>query len=445
MAIMIREEFDNDNGLQVNWNYKNPSKINQIKESYTTDNPIAPDSIMTDTEAIHAGVTRNFTDYTEEAIISSESTWTYPYLRPVIMHHKESDGKIIGRVHVATHKDKNTLSGTTALMLTCNISDKEGKEAILDGRLKTVSIGAIVHEAYCSICGQNIAEEGPCEHERGEIYDGKVCTWRITRMEAKELSYVIVPSDIYAQHVKVYKPDKQKIANFKESFEGVKTLENQENKIVDETVTTGVQTPVTSNTKELEDKIKELKDEIEKLTDANKTLNKSLEDEKVLRDNVEKKLSDTQVLLQKANEDIEKVKTDLAAKESALQKEIQLREAAESQLIVDKQAKRNALVESVIELRTKLGKRVIAKEDLEKKSDEYLQESLQDLQEESKDLEENVQESLENKTQVTNPGIVENVEEKKHTDVKEQKTSSNMNVEEAMEDLISNMFKPKRY
>ena len=439
MSIMIREDLSESNSLVVNWNYKEDHLSPHIKESFLVDNPISPDSIMADYEAIHEGVTRNFTDYTREALEYSVKTWTYPYLRPLIMHHNETDGKIIGRIHHAYVSDKNTLSNTSALILTGNIPDKEGKEAIQDGRLKTVSIGAIVHEAFCSICGCNIAEEGPCEHQRGMEYDGKLCTWRITKMEAKELSYVIVPSDIYAQHVKIYKPNVTK--KIKESFKGVNVVENQNQPILDENVPTKT---INTETKDLEDKVSELKNRVDELETINKSLTKQLEDEKVLKANVEKKLADTQVLLAKANEDIEKVKNDLTTKEAALTKEIALREAAEAQLIIDKQTKRNQLVESVLNLRTQLGKREILKEDLEKKSDEYLQESLADLEDEFNNINFKTTESL-GQEKIVNPGIVDKDEEKDTKNVKEQKAVSNMNVEEQLQNLMYDMFATKRY
>lgn len=448
MSIMIREDLTDNHSLQVNWNYKeSPTKVKQLSESMAIDNPIAADSIMTEYEAIHEGLTRNFTDYTRQGIISSIPTWTTPYLRPLIMHHNEADGKIIGRIHHADYTNKNTLSGTGALILVGNIPDKEGKEAVEDGRLKTVSIGVIVHEAFCSICGKNIAEEGECEHERGVEYDGKVCTWQITKMEAKELSYVIVPSDVYAQHRKIYKANKNNIAKLKESYKGV--IDLQENQIIDETVkpettpVVPVPTEPAEDVQALKDKIEALKTEVEILASTNKVINKELEDEKVLKAAAEKKLSDTQVLLDKANEDIDKVKTDLVAKESALSKEIELREAAESQLMTDKQTKRISLVESVIELRTKLNKRVVTKEDLEKKSDDFLQESLMDLQEELK-VATNVTEQITNPSKITNPGIVENNEEKNKTHVKEQKPASNINVEESMTALMSSLLGSKK-
>lgn len=448
MSIMIREDAAKPNSLEVIWNYK--EKVN-VSESATSNDPISPDSIMTEYEAIHVGITRNYTEYTEQGIKSSIPTWTSPYLRPLIMHHNETDGKIIGRIHHAEYSDKKTLSGTGALILTGNIPDKEGKEAVQDGRLKTVSIGAIVHECFCSICGQNIAEEGVCEHERGNIYDGKLCTWQITNMEAKELSYVIVPSDIYAQHTKIYSPKVNNKPNVSESYKGVKTLEpnvkENEQPIIDETVKDS-QEPVATENKELETKVAELKADKEKLEEELKVIKKQLEDEKKLRGLAEKELSDTQVLLTKANEDIEKVKKDLTAKESALQKEIQLREAAEALVVDAKKAKRIQTIESIIELRGQLNKRLMTKEDLTAKSDEYLQESLADLQDELqfKESQQPNEEPVQVTEKVTNPGIVDEEDEnKKSTDVKEHKQASNINVEEQLESFMSSLFNTRKY
>lgn len=447
---MIKEDLTSSEGLHVLWNYKGSL---QTTESATFD-PISPDSIMVDYEAIHVGLTRNFTFYTEEGIRSSVPTWTKPYLRPLIMHHNEKDGKIIGRIHHADYTDKNTLSGTGALLLTANVPDKEGIEGIKDGRLKTTSIGAIVHEAKCSICGQNIAEEGPCEHERGIEYGDKVCYWLITKMEAKELSYVIVPSDIYSQHVKVYQPEKGKMNQIKEAFiEGELNMEDDITKVAESTVVDEngqAAAPVAApavDTSKFEEEIATLKQDKSALEEKVRVLEKTITDEQAAKADLVKTLEATQVLLAKANEDVVKVKTALTTKEEALAKEISLRESLETQLVNDKVNKRNELVESVIALRTQLNKRVIAKEDLEKKSDDFLQESLMDLQEEIKAEPATpiqVQEQLETLPQVTNPGIVENIEENNPTHVKEEKAVSNINVEEALADLMSAIMVPNK-
>lgn len=451
MAIMIREDMTSSDGLHVTWNYK---KSLQTAENVNFD-PISPNSIMVDFEAIHVGLTRNYTFYTEEGIQSSVPTWTKPYLRPLIMHHNEKDGKIIGRIHHADYTDKKTLSGTGALLLTANVPDKEGIEGIQDGRLKTTSIGAIVHEAKCSICGQNIAEYGPCEHERGVEYDDKLCYWIITKMEAKELSYVIVPSDIYSQHTRVYKPDKTKVTNVSESFneEGVLNMSDvttKESTTVDEKgeVTTQEQpaAPAVDTTK-FENEIATLKQEKFDLEARVKELEGALKAEQDEKADLAKTLEATQVLLTKANDDIIKVKAALTTKESELAKEIALRESLEDQLVTDKVNKRNQLVESVMELRTKLNKRPIAKEDLEKKSDEFLQESLMDLQEEINVLPTqttDVTEQMTEAPEVTNPGITENIEEKTKVNVKEDKAVSNINVEEALADIMSALMVPNK-
>ena len=149
------------------------SKIS-LQEGYT-QTYIDENSLMVDIEAIHSIVTRNNTLYTPQCIKDSIPYWTAPYERPVIMHHNERDGVIIGRVKSANYIENSERSGTAALELIVNIGDEEGKKGIKNGTLATVSIGAIAHDIKCSICGQNLVEEGLCEHDKGEIYNGKKC------------------------------------------------------------------------------------------------------------------------------------------------------------------------------------------------------------------------------------------------------------------------------
>lgn len=87
------------------------------------------------------------------------------------MHHNEKDGQIIGRVHSVEYTEVDTRGDTPALIFTVNVGDEDGKKGIKNGTLSTVSIGVIAHELRCSICGTNLAEEGLCEHEKGEYYD----------------------------------------------------------------------------------------------------------------------------------------------------------------------------------------------------------------------------------------------------------------------------------
>ena len=171
------------------------------------------DSIMVDVEAIHSILTKNFTLYSPEALRESAQRWTEPYERPVIMHHNDEDGTIIGRVKKAKYTNKTKETGKPGLILSLNISEKQGIEGVKSGRLLTVSIGANASDVRCSVCGKNIAEED-CPHQRGEIYDGKLCYWVVEKLgDPKEISYVIVPSDKYAKNVNIYSPNEFKKHN----------------------------------------------------------------------------------------------------------------------------------------------------------------------------------------------------------------------------------------
>jgi hypothetical protein len=175
---------------------------------------MSPDSIMVDIEGIHSILTRNFTLYTAECLKKSVPYWTTPYERPVIMHHNTTEGVQVGRIKAVEFLEESRAKAP-GLLFTCNIGDEAGIKGVKNGTLSTVSIGAVIHKATCSICGQNIAAEGECEHKRGVKYEDKLCYWIMEDMEPKELSYVIVPSDRYANTIKIYKP---KDISAKESY-----------------------------------------------------------------------------------------------------------------------------------------------------------------------------------------------------------------------------------
>ena len=166
---------------------------------------MSPGSIMVDIEGIHSILTRNFTLYTAECLKKSVPYWTTPYERPVIMHHNTTEGVQVGRIKAVEFLEESRAKAP-GLLFTCNIGDEAGIKGVKNGTLSTVSIGAVIHKATCSICGQNIAAEGECEHKRGVKYEDKLCYWIMEDMEPKELSYVIVPSDRYANTIKIYKP-----------------------------------------------------------------------------------------------------------------------------------------------------------------------------------------------------------------------------------------------
>lgn len=271
MAIYLQEYFGAEL-KKVNESF-NPDLTESHVQTYIDEN-----SLMVDIEAIHSKITRNCTYYSPTCLKSSVPYWTNPYEIPVIMHHNEKDGQIIGRVKSAEYTETETRSGTSALILTANIGNEEGKKGIKDGTLSTVSIGVIAHELTCSICGADLSE-GACEHERGEVYDGKLCYWIINKMEPKEVSYVIVPSDKYAHNIRVYDAIKKKQSEVKESME--------ENNIFTELIeATKMPTASTTEGQQVDEEVK--KDDKAANSENNKQTETTPEDNKNTEDNSEK-------------------------------------------------------------------------------------------------------------------------------------------------------------
>lgn len=461
------------------------SKIS-LQEGYT-QTYIDENSLMVDIEAIHSIVTRNNTLYTPQCIKDSIPYWTAPYERPVIMHHNERDGVIIGRVKSANYIENSERSGTAALELVVNIGDEEGKKGIKNGTLATVSIGAIAHDIKCSICGQNLVEEGLCEHDKGEIYNGKKCYWIVNKIEPKEVSYVIVPSDIYAHNTRVYDAVKKNKNNeVKESMENIfadlileSGLANALTESKEEEVKEGAQIneevkpdakvekseikeePKTEEgekeakseeeeepkTKEEEPKEKEeAKSEEEENTEQDeakeddKEVKKEKEEEKKEEEDKEPKE------LEEENKALKKQIADLEAKVEKLTKAVEnektLKESAEAQLLSFRTAKKKSLVETINSLRTQLSLPQESVETLIESSEESLNLTI-------KSLEEFVQvqkKTLSGLSIIESPVAVSEekdntiVEKKVDTDVKESTNDSNKNFESDLLNLMSTFF-----
>lgn len=450
MSIIIREYLGSE-GLQVDWN-TSPTPYNVLNTSEgATSASTSANSIFVDIEGIHVGPTRNFTWYTKEALYDSIPSWTRPYLRPLIMHHNEKDGKIIGRIRAVELLQVSAKSKTPALLFTANVPDPEGKEQIKDGRLNTVSIGAIVHEARCSICGANIAEMSKDElenheHQRGQKYDGKICYWMIMKMEAKELSYVIVPSDVYAQNVRVYQPSDKEI---KESNKGVfnltiaeSAIAGNESTIIDENgqpAAPAVEAPVVNP------EVEALKQDVEKLTLRVKELEGQVDAKdaelvafKAKADEAVKSLDDTKVLLDQAQKEVKSAQDNLAVKENELTGERTLREAAETNAITLTTKYRANVVESIVTMRSALGKPELAKEDLEARTDDSLKDAVFDLKEEL--TKRGVDPSA--ITPALNPGAVK-IEESSSGNVNKDKNLSNIDLREGLVSIFDSVIGSK--
>ena len=181
-------------------------------------------------------------------------------------------------------------------------------------------------------------------------------------------------------------------------------------------------------------------------------LSVAAENERLVNEKIEldQKLAEANEKIATAQKEIEDMKAIIAEKDTALENEkkeardaksaLTIKEAElksiEDDLIQKKESKRSMLIDSISEMRQALGKRMLAKEDMSKKSDEYLEEHSLDLKEELSTKEKKQEE----KEDVTNPGIINT--DKPH--VKEDKSNSNINVEESMMQIMAGLMSPNR-
>lgn len=427
MSILIREYLGfNDYTMEK---YHGIS----LTEGAAVAQKISPESLMVDIEGLHVGPTRNFTRYMAQGLKGSVPSWTRPYMKPLIMHHNEEDGRIIGRIHHVEYTEHNTLSGTGALIFTVNVPDREGKEQIEDGRLMTVSVGIIGKDVRCSICGHQIAEDGPCdEHMKGQEYDREVCYWDIYEFEGKELSYVIVPSDIYARNIRVYRPDETKSG-------GSYLKENYEENEVD----TVDKEPKDMKKEELLEAYNQLKKELDDLKEEKQQLDTQLQESSSKVSELEAKLEEkgggeeelqtAQQKLQEAEEKIEDLEGKLQEKEGAVAEEKQLRESAESSLIEEKEKARAEMVERYKLLRKLTNKPELDEEKIKERTEESIKGAVVDLTEELESGSFSIVAGS-----VDNPGFSST--EEQHS----SKKKDDMNLKEELEGLFNHVVSVRR-
>lgn len=404
MAMMIKEQIDKD-FLSIVDGFNQHLNLSEAAGSSVID----PNSIMVEIEGIHAApfATRNYTRYTPNCLKKSVASWTSPYRRPLIKHHNEEDGEIIGRICEAKYITKNTRSETPALLFTVNIPGEQAKADVKSGLLETTSIGVIAHSVKCSICGQELANGETCEHERGAIYNGETCYWDIHEMEAKELSYVIVPSDMYAKNIDIYPAtaSNSKVKAFAESL-------NQ-----DLNLTKGDITDMPEDLKvklqESEAKVTALTQEVTELKEAATQTSEKIAE-------LEKTNSDLTTVKESLEQELEGLKTEKDDLTQKMTEAAQMREGLEAQVAEVKAELKEALVQNFVTMREALGHSDVDVEAVKNRSEESIKDSISDL---SKDFKESLIKkdkdisNLGNTLQ--NPSLKESEEKK---DVKEVET-----------------------
>ena len=393
-----------------------------------------PNTLMVEVEGIHAYpyATRNYTRYMPEALRASEKKWTQPYLKPLIKHHNDQDGEIIGRIYNATYTEQTSVKNIGGLIFTVSVPDEKAAREVEDRRLETVSVGVSTKNVKCSICGSHIidAEEGcPDGHIRGANYDGETCFWDIYDIEPKELSYVIVPSDSYAKNIRVYRS---------------KGMEPQTGTGIKEALDQNIKTPEQNGGKnpsmDLEQKLDEALKTIE-------DLRAELETSKTATAAELEEIKAKNATLQ---EELEAVRNALAEKENALKENEDKLKAAEEDLSVAKQEKEAAeeaglearesfrsLIEENVQLfRKLLGKTELKEEEIKKRSLESLGDTLKDFKEEYAAI--SKLEELKLVEQIENPVAPKNSEPT--TNLKDKKTDErDISLSEGLKDLFNKL------
>lgn len=435
MSIILYETLDN---IAIPYD-SFPSQSDITISEAAIEQNIDPNSLMVDIEAIHAmpHATRNYTRYTEKCLKNSVPFWTKPYNRPLIKHHNEKNGDIIGRVVSASYKTKDTLSNTPALMLTVNIPGEQAKADVKSGINQTVSIGVIAEDVRCSICGKPIELDNDgnvisCEHKKGSVYGKETAFWDIYSMEPKEISYVIVPSDMFAGNVRSYPATKNKPPRVSESYkeEGkINSMDIQEMEVKlkaaeDRATNFEASFKALNDTKQnLELQVKEAVDKVEAVTQkltltetANTELTKKIETLEAANAELNTKISD-----------LTNVKTDLENKAAT---EVKMREGLETELASTKIALKESLIDTLQALRKVNGKVELDREQLKNREESSIRDSIADIKME-------MQEStvLNVPGSVTNPALTEEANTT-NVEVKESNDSNDIDLKAGLETIF---------
>ena len=417
---------------------------------------VSPNSINVDIEGIHSVVTRNYTYYTPDCLKKSIPYWTSPYEKPVIMHHNDKDGIQIGRIKCVEYLEKSR-AGMPGLLFTVNIGDEAGIKGVKNGTLSTVSLGAIIHKATCSICGQNIASEGECEHKRGRYYDEKLCYWIMEDMEPKELSYVIVPSDKYANTVKIYKP---KNINSKESYsegDDDKPMANmfdnldlsmaQPEEVVESQEAAKEEVQEEQKAEEAvaepevveEPKTEEAEPEVQKEEEVKEEEVK--EEEVKDEDKSKEELLD---LVKKQAKMIADLQDDIKYLKDKLDKERGMKESLELELLEVRKVNKMHLAEQVVELRKELGLKEEAMDELMMVSEESLNSSIKTFME----FKESTTFNVSKLPQIKSDALVSEEQDntvKEITESVNNQSNSNIDYEQEIDDWFKKMTHRKYF
>lgn len=204
-------------------------------------------SLLVKVAATHAGiVTGNRKFYRPDCMQASVNTWVpegFPPL-PVLRGH-DKEGEVLGRIREAKYIDdswkyakdfpvlkqsafycedklnrkldlfksiswiqdnlarRKDYHGLGHVELGLTLTNPKAIQSVLRDEYLCVSAGMITDAAICSICHTDWSSEDKCDHNPGQIVDGRMAFLISGRFKARELSFVNFGADPFAQ-VKSY-------------------------------------------------------------------------------------------------------------------------------------------------------------------------------------------------------------------------------------------------
>lgn len=157
-------------------------------------------------EATHSGKNHNYCIYNEDSMEKDAESFLNPFKKPMLKNHNDYSGEPLGRIHQSYYGPSNLTDERGAIHLKARVTDQDAIPKFLDGRYATVSIGGVMGNVTCNVCGKTILKDGKfkfCGHWRGEVYQDQMCYWSVKDIEYNEVSTVNNPADDFAQITKV--------------------------------------------------------------------------------------------------------------------------------------------------------------------------------------------------------------------------------------------------
>lgn len=120
--------------------------------------------------------------------------------------------------------DDKKWPGLGRMRVQANITDEDAIKKFMDGRYLTFSAGSTTNRHVCSICNQDWAKDGMCEHRHGKTYDGEKCIFVTGDFLVLEGSVVNSPADDLSKLVSMEMKDELGSCDISERLHGTNEI-----------------------------------------------------------------------------------------------------------------------------------------------------------------------------------------------------------------------------